>query len=160
MDYRFAERPTSPQGKTSSAATALGILSIVTCFTFPVFIPGLLASIAIVLALISRGADRALSVSAKRAITYAVIGIVVNVVIFGNIAFTLYRVIQDPEYRKSFDQTMEGMYGFSLSQFLRDFDSTYGTDLFEDSGSSPVSPEGFDTATVSSKGRVSKEVSL
>lgn len=129
MEYQNNQpgsRYRDPAFKPNSFAQAsliLGILSIVTAFLGTVYPPFILASLAVLLAVLSKGASRHMSGSAKGGFVLAFVGIAANLAVVGT---TLYLFATVPQMREQLheqlNQTSELFYG-------QDFDS-----LLEESG--------------------------
>lgn len=101
-----------PGSSLAKAAMVLGIIAIASCFTFTVYPPFILGSIAIVLALLSKGRRPKLFSNAKTGIICAVSGIVINTMIIVFIIFLLFtsphlRDIFEEQYGITFDEMME-----------------------------------------------------
>ena len=109
----------------------LGLLSIGSCFIFPVILPFIFASVAIMLAIISRGKLDKFHPIAKRGVTLACIGIAINLVITASVAATSYRILTDRQMRSQANELMERMYGYPMDDLLRQLDDIYGTNLTE-----------------------------
>lgn len=74
--------PVSPGGRSlATASFVLGILSLITCFLFTVYLPFILGSIAILLALLSKGQSPRLAGKAKTGICFGLLGIFLNIVL-------------------------------------------------------------------------------
>lgn len=70
-----------PGSSLAMAAMVLGIITIVSCFAVPIYPPYILGSVAIVLALLSKGRCPKLFSNAKAGIICAASGIAINTVI-------------------------------------------------------------------------------
>lgn len=111
---RGIPRP-EPNQALISAAFVLGILSIVTAVMMTVYIPFILGTIAIMLAILSRKKDGALHRQARLGIILSVIGLVMNTVI---VASSVYTVFNDPDVREEFNTVCEQMYGQSFDDMM------------------------------------------
>ncbi len=110
-------------------ATALGIASIGSTFFLPVFVPCILGSIAIVLAILSKGSSLTLLPAAKRAVLFATIGIVINVSITVTAVVSAPRVFRDPQLHSQLNDMSSRLYGVTFDEMVKDIDETYGIDL-------------------------------
>lgn len=118
------QRPfTEPGGSLASASMVLGIISIITSFTFTVYPAFVLGSIAIVLALLSKGRRPKLLSKAHAGIICAIAGLVLNTVI---VVFCMVLLFTDPEVRAQVNKTFEKQYGMSFDEMWED--------IMEDSG--------------------------
>ena len=101
-----------PGSSLAKAAMVLGIIAIASCFTFTVYPPFILGSIAIVLALLSKGRRPKLFSNAKTGIVCAVSGFATNTIIITCIMYLLFtspyiREIFEDQYGITFDEMME-----------------------------------------------------
>lgn len=106
-----------PGSSLANAAMVLGIVSIVSCFTFTVYPAFILGSIAIVLALLSKGTRPKLFSKAKTGILCAVIGLSINTVLVTSCMFLLFT---SPEVRREVNKTFERQYGVSFDEIMDD----------------------------------------
>ncbi len=106
-----------PGSSLANASMVLGIISIVSCFTFTVYPAFILGSIAIVLALLSKGTRQKLFSKAKTGILCAVIGLSVNTVL---VTSCMYLFFTNPEVRRDINRTVERQYGVSFDELMDD----------------------------------------
>ena len=125
----YHEYPSDPSRTLETASQILGILSIGSCFVMPVFLPFVLASIAIVLAILSRGKLEKFHPIARRGLTFATVGIVINIAITATVGVTAYKMLTEAPMREQANELMDRMYGYSMDDLLRQLDSLYGTNL-------------------------------
>ena len=121
--YAYPVNVSEPGSKLSTAAMVLGIISIITFFTFTVYPAFITGSIAIVLALLSKGRRPKLLNNARIGIICAVIGLVLNVMV---ITGTIVRYNTDESFREEVNRTFEELYGQSLDEMIEE--------ILEDSG--------------------------
>lgn len=121
--YAYPVNVSEPGSKLSTAAKILGIISIITFFTFTVYPAFITGSIAIVLALLSKGRRPKLLNNARIGIICAVIGLVLNVMV---ITGTIVRYNTDEGFREEVNRTFEELYGQSLDEMIEE--------ILEDSG--------------------------
>lgn len=110
---RNAYNNTVPGGSFATAAMVLGIISIVTSFTFTVYPPFMVGSIAIILALLSKGRRPNLLSRARTGIICAVIGLVMNTII---VTASMVLLFTNPEVRAEVNKTFERQYGMSFDE--------------------------------------------
>lgn len=102
-----------PGSSFATAAMVLGIISIVTSFTFTVYPPFMLGSIAIVLALLSKGKRPKLLSKARTGVICAVSGLVLNTII---VTFSMVLLFTNPDVRAEVNKTFEKQYGMSFDE--------------------------------------------
>ena len=105
--------------RLSSNAMVLGIAALGSCLILPVFFPLVLASVAIVLAMISRGGDSSLTDRARLAVLFGVIAIIVHTLVIGVILKQGFQILSDPAQYKQFDNFFRSNYGTSLEEYLQ-----------------------------------------
>lgn len=115
--YAYPMRVSEPGSKLANAAKILGIVSIVTFFTFSVYPAFITGSIAIVLALLSKGRRTKLLSNARIGIICAVIGIVANAMMITGFTVRFYT---DDDFRAYVNQKVEEQYGQSLDEMLEE----------------------------------------
>lgn len=108
------QRPyAEPGGSFATASMVLGIISIISSITFTVYPAFVLGSIAIVLALLSKGRRPKLPSKAQAGIICAIAGIVMNTVIVTACSVLLFT---SPEVRAEVNKTFEQQYGMSFDE--------------------------------------------
>lgn len=108
---------TEPGSNFANAAMVLGIISIISCFTFTVYPAFILGSIAIVLALLSKGSRPKLPSKARTGVTCAVIGLVTNTILLVSAIVLLFT---SPALRKEVNRTFEKQYGISFDEMMEE----------------------------------------
>ncbi|MCM1174387.1 MAG: hypothetical protein NC341_04975 [Blautia sp.] len=106
-----------PGSSLANAAMICGILSMVSCLTFTVYPAFMLGSVAIILALLSRGRRSSLFSKAKTGIICAAVGLVLNAVILTS---SITYVFTNPEGRAEFNRTWEKIYGMPFDDMIDD----------------------------------------
>lgn len=110
-------QPRSAEQRMASTALFLGIASICTCWT--VYVPFVLSSLAVILALLSKGAMKKMLGQAKTAIVLAAGGLAL---VIGMISITVITFISNPtilrDTMKQYDQYYEQMYGESTEDAM------------------------------------------
>ena len=108
--------PTAEPGSNlAKAAMICGILSIIFCLTFTIYPAFVLGSIAVILALLSKGRRNKLFSQARTGIICAVIGLVMNAIILTS---SLVYVFTNPEGRAEFNRQWERIYGESFDEMM------------------------------------------
>ena len=114
-------------------ATFIGLASIGASFVMPVLVPLILAPIAVVLAVLSKGAGRTFSPAARRAVIFAAVGIGVNLLITVFTFRSALQLMKEPAYREQLNHMTENMYGYTYDELIENLDAAYGlhlSDLF------------------------------
>lgn len=102
-----------PGSSLAKAAMVLGIIAIASCFTMTIYPAYILGSIAIVLALLSKGRRPKLFSNAKTGIICAVSGLAINTLL---IAFIMYLLFTSPYIREIF----EDQYGITFDEMMEE----------------------------------------
>ncbi len=111
--------------RLATAAMVMGIISLVSILCCCPFV---FSAIGIVLALLSKGAEKTLRPRAKTGLILSIVGMVVSfVLIVATIAFPIVMYKTNPEFRKNFRDAMEQ----SLDQDEELFRQLYGDDAYE-----------------------------
>ncbi|MDD6810540.1 MAG: hypothetical protein PUD93_01535 [Lachnospiraceae bacterium] len=106
-----------PGSSLYTAAFILGIIAIFCCFTFTVYPAFILGSIAIILALLSKGRNAKMNSKASVGIICATAALVLNTLI---VTYSMTMVFTDPETRQQLNETCEEMYGVSFDEMLEE----------------------------------------
>lgn len=96
----------------------LSIGSLLSMFVFPVLAPCILASLAIVFAVLSKGRNLRFSRLARIAAILGVIAIVINVLFLGYSYVTMKAILTDPEGRQQLSDILYRQYGLTLDELL------------------------------------------
>lgn len=110
--YQF-EQTAPPRNGMATAASVLGLATIVTTILLTVYVPFITGSLAILFALLSKGAGRRMNPSAVSGVTSAVIGLVTNVVLIVSV-ITLY--ITNPVIHEQANRLFEQRYGVTIDE--------------------------------------------
>ena len=108
-----------------TAAFILGIVALVFCFTFTVYPAYIFGSIAIVLALLSKGRNAKMHSKASVGVICAIAALVLNTCI---VTYSVTTIFTNPEVYEEFNETCEEMYGMSFDEMI--------DEIMEESGSS------------------------
>ena len=111
--------------RLATAALVLGILSLVSTLCCCPFV---FSAIGIVLALLSKGAEKVLRPRAKTGLILSIVGIGVSVVLIGfSIGMPIFMYKTNPMFREKFNLEMKK----SLEQDEQLFRSLYGDDVYD-----------------------------
>ena len=111
-----------------SLATASLVLGIISLVSMLCCCPFVFSAIGIVLALLSKGAERTLRPRAKTGLVLSITGIVISVILVAfTIAMPLFMYKTNPEFRKNIDDAMVE----SLEQDEELFRQVYGDDVYD-----------------------------
>ncbi len=117
LHYQF-EQTAPPRNGMTTAASVLGLATIVTCVLLTVYIPFVTGSLAILFALLSKGSDKRMSPSALSGITSAVVGLVMNVILIISV-ITLY--LTNPVIHERANQLFEQRYGLTIDELWEEY---------------------------------------
>ena len=99
----------------AKTAMVLGIIAILSVFTFTVYPAMIFGSLAIILAVLSKGMDKKMHKNAGTGVITGIIALVINVII---IAASFYMVFTKTEYRQQLNNVYESLYGESFDDML------------------------------------------
>lgn len=102
--------------RLASAAMIMGILTLATFISMTIYPPFVFGSIAIVLALLSRGRVSKMNTKAKAGIICATIGLTANCVLCGT---SVYMLSTRPEIMEQVNDIFESQYGMSYEEMLK-----------------------------------------
>ncbi|MCM1536810.1 MAG: hypothetical protein NC254_00230 [bacterium] len=115
--YQF-EQTMPPRNGMASAASILGLATIVTTILCTVYIPFITGSLAILFALLSKGNSRRMNPSASTGVTTAVVGLIMNVVL---IISVLVLYLTNPTIHEQSNKLFEQRYGMTIDEMWEDF---------------------------------------
>lgn len=119
-----------PPNSFARAAMVLSVVAIVSVFTFTVYPPLIFGSLAIILALLSRGGSLKFHPSAKTGIRNSLIALGINIAL---VAGSLWLVFCIPEFSDEFNATFQEMYGMTYEEFMESVqDGTFDYDDYYD----------------------------
>ena len=130
-------RPYTPPVKApgsgfATAALALGIASILSAVLMTVYFPFILGSVAIVLAILSKGTAAKMIKQAKAGIVCAVVALVINLFLFIS---TFAYIIANPsllvDTAKMYDSAVEQMYGVPSEEIFGESMEDMISDMFD-----------------------------
>ena len=123
-DLAFARRDKAR--RLAGTAFFMSILSLLGAVLVTVILPYLLAPIAIVLAVLSRGGAGKMEKSARRAVLIGWIAILVNTAMIGG---NYYILLHDAQAREQANRLMRQLYGYSFDDMLALIEQQYGISL-------------------------------
>ncbi len=107
--------PVIPANAFAKASLTIGGIALVSVFTFTIFPAIILGALALILALMSRGAELTFHKTAKNGILMSVLAMVVNVVLVGG---TCALILGDTPYHEELNATYEEMFGMTYDELL------------------------------------------
>ena len=119
------QKSLDPAAQLARASFILSILSLASNFLIPVFLPLICASLAIILALLSRGSRRSLSSTAFHGVILSIVGIVISVVVFVYLIFSTIEILKTPELHEQLNQISEQINGVPFDEILREMEETF-----------------------------------
>jgi len=120
------KRTITPELESAGMARAsrtCGIIALISIITFLIYPAIALGSVAIILALLSRGSENTLSDRARRGLTNGIIALTVNVCL---LIGTLCIIFSDGPYKQQLNTACEQMYGQTFDNMINDaMDGTF-----------------------------------
>ena len=110
-----------PRYNLAAIAVGLGVSSIVLCMSGGLGL--ILAGVAIMLAFLSRGRSRKMLVQGKRAIGFAVIGLVAG---YSVMISSVHTVMTDPQLHQQLNDMSQQMNGVSFDDMLQQIENELG----------------------------------
>jgi len=107
--------PAVPANAFARASLTIGGIALVSVFTFTVFPAVILGSLALILALLSRGSELTFHKTAKNGILVSVMAMVINIVLVGG---TVALIFGDNSFHDELNATYEEMYGMTYDELL------------------------------------------
>ena len=111
----------------SRTAQTIAIFALISGLMIPVVMPAILAGIAIVLAILSKGRKNSMPKRARNAVIMGIITLAINTALLGMSVFQIYRAMTDETVMEEFNELMEDNYGYSFEDLLE----SYGVTLEE-----------------------------
>lgn len=109
----------SPKDKLSRTSMSLALMAIFSSFVFPVALPYIFGSVAIVLAVLSKGRQYTFPRRSRSAVIVASIAIAVNTAMIISSILYIMRVMKDPQLQEQFSQNLYQMYGITFEDLMR-----------------------------------------
>lgn len=120
LDNKFSSNPHPPKdfpNVFALFAKSLGIFSIF-CAVFSIFFGAFICGgLAIILAFLSKGFDTKMEKNAKIGLATGIIGVTLQL---GVLVFSVYNIIQVPEFREQFNIMYEKMYGVPVDESINE----------------------------------------
>ncbi len=107
--------PVIPPNAFAKASMVIGGIALVSVFTFTIFPAIILGALALILALMSRGAELTFHRTAKNGILLSIMAFVVNIALVGG---TLGMIFGDNSYHEELNATYEEMFGMTYDELL------------------------------------------
>ena len=123
----YAPPTRHPGSAFATASLVLGIIAILSAFTGTVFPPLVCGGLSIILALLSKGNDRAMLPNAKVGVLTGILGLILNVLVVAS-AFLL--LFTEPglkeDFHRQLNQYYEYFYGESFDDAWEEMEDIYG----------------------------------
>ncbi len=123
----YAPPTRHPGSAFATASLVLGIIAILSAFTGTVFPPLVCGGLSIILALLSKGNDRAMLPNAKVGVLTGILGLIINVLVVAS-AFLL--LFTEPglkeDFHRQLNQYYEYFYGESFDDAWEEMEDIYG----------------------------------
>ena len=111
----------SPRDKLTRLSMTLAVLGAFSTLSFPIVLPFVLGSVALVLAELSRDNAGALLPKGRRASRVAAVVIIVNMFLLVSSAYYFYRVLHEPALQAQFGELLYRTYGITFEEFMEQF---------------------------------------
>ena len=115
----------SPHNRLARTSMTLAVLAAFSTFSFPIVFPFILASVALVMAELSKGGSEILMPRGRVASRIAVIVIAVNFFLLVISAVYFIRVLHDPELQKQFADLLYRTYGITFEELMDQLGISY-----------------------------------
>lgn len=109
---------TNPRQNLARSSLIVSIAAIISVLIFPVFLPYVLAPVAIVLAILSRGGQQRAPGPAGIATVLSVIALILNTIIIAFTVLTVVHALQDPSELSQINDYLYQHYGVTLQELL------------------------------------------
>ncbi len=119
-EARYERRMISPEAESNGMAKAskiCGIISVISIVTLMIYPAIMLGSVAIILALLSRGKSARLPDKARTGLTAGIVALVVNIALVGGAVAILF---SDGEYKQQINSMCAEMYGQTFDAMVED----------------------------------------
>lgn len=107
-----------PRRNLARTSLVVAIVSIISVMVFPVFLPYILAPIAITMAILSKGGQRSAPRPAGIAAILSVVALILNTIVIAYVFYTIVRALQDPSLQSQLDDYLYQHYGLTLQELL------------------------------------------
>lgn len=108
--------PITPANSFAKASMTIGAIALASVFTFTIFPAIILGALALILALLSRGAELNFHATARNGIMLSILAFVVNIALVGG---TCFMILGDNPYHEELNATYEEMFGMSYDEILQ-----------------------------------------
>ncbi len=115
----------SPRDRLARTSMTLAVLAAFSTLSFPIVFPFILASVALVMAELSKGGSEIPVPRGKMASRIAVIVITVNFFLLVLSAVYYVRVLHDPELQKQFADLLYRTYGITFEELMDQLGISY-----------------------------------
>ncbi len=108
--------PTTPANAFAKASMVIGAVALASVFTFTIFPAVILGALALILALLSRGAELSFHPTARNGIMLSILALVANIAL---VVGTCFMILGDSPYHEELNATYEEMFGMSYDEILQ-----------------------------------------
>ena len=115
----------SPHNRLARTSMTLAVLAAFSTLSFPIVFPFILASVALVMAELSKGGSEILMPRGRVASRIAVIVIAVNFFLLVISAVYFIRALDDPELQKQFADLLYRTYGITFEELMDQLGISY-----------------------------------
>ena len=115
----------TPKERLSRTAMSLAVMSIFTIFVFPVILPYVFGSVALVMAILSKGGSERFPRRSRTAAVVSGIAISINTALIVMSVLFFIQVLHDPQLQKQFGETLYRMYGITFEELMNQLGIPY-----------------------------------
>ena len=115
----------TPKERLSRTAMSLAVMSIFTIFVFPVILPYVFGSVALVMAILSKGGSERFPRRSRTAAVVSGIAIAINTALIVMSVLFFIQVLHDPQLQKQFGETLYRMYGITFEELMNQLGIPY-----------------------------------
>lgn len=117
----------SPKERLSRTSMSLAVMSVFTIFVFPVILPYIFGSVALVMAILSKGGSERFPRRSRTAAVISGIALAVNTALIVLSILYFIQILHDPELQKQFGETLYRMYGITFEELMNQLGIPYTT---------------------------------
>ena len=115
----------TPKERLSRTSMSLAVMSVFTIFVFPVILPYVFGSVALVMAILSKGGSERFPRRSRTAAIISGIAIAVNTALLVMSVLFFIQVLHDPQLQKQFGETLYKTYGITFEELMNQLGIPY-----------------------------------
>ena len=115
----------TPKERLSRTSMSLAVMSVFTIFVFPVILPYVFGSVALVMAILSKGGSERFPRRSRTAAIISGIAIAVNTALIVMSVLFFIQVLHDPQLQKQCGETLYKTYGITFEELMNQLGIPY-----------------------------------